>query len=97
MEITEGFLKEVGLAAMPEDQKKAFLEYAQEELEVRVGEEIAEGMTEEKMKEFESATTDEETEKWLNENKPNYREIVKNTIDDFKEEISRNRDKILGN
>ena len=96
MELTEAFLREVGLAAMPEDQRKAFLEYAQEELEVRVGEEIAEGMTEEKMKEFESATNDEETEKWLKENKPNYREIVKQTVDDFKEEISRNRDKILG-
>lgn len=80
---------------MPEDQKRAFLEYAQEELEVRVGEEIAAGMTEEKMREFEAAQTDEETEKWLNENKPNYREIVTKTIEEFKEEISRNRDKIL--
>ncbi len=96
MEINEGFLREVGLLAMPEEQKKAFLEYAQEELEVRVGEEIAAGMTEEKMREFEAAKTDEETEKWLNENKPNYKEIVDQTIADLKEEIARNRDKILG-
>lgn len=96
MEINEGFLREVGLSAMPEEQKQAFLAYAQEELEVRVGEEIAAGMTEEKMREFEEAKTDEETEKWLNENKPNYREIVDQTIADFKEEITRNRDKILG-
>ncbi|MBR3131047.1 hypothetical protein IKG31_00505 [Candidatus Saccharibacteria bacterium] len=96
MEINEGFLREVGLSAMPEEQKKAFLEYAQEELEVRVGEEIAAGMTEEKMREFEEAKTDEETERWLNENKPNYREIVDQTIADLKEEIAKNRDKILG-
>ncbi|MBR5389416.1 hypothetical protein IK146_02565 [Candidatus Saccharibacteria bacterium] len=96
MEINEDFLREVGLSAMPEAQKKAFLEYAQEELEVRVGEEIAEGMTEEKMREFEAAETDEETEKWLNENKPNYREIVDSTIADLKAEITKNREKILG-
>ena len=95
MEINEEFLREVGLSAMPEAQRKAFLEYAQEELEVRVGEEIAEGMTEEKMREFEEAQTDEATEKWLNENKPNYREIVDKTIEDLKAEIARNRDKIL--
>ena len=95
MEVDEKFLRDVGLSAMPEEQKRAFLEYAQEELEVRVGEEIANGMTEEKMREFEDAKTDEETEKWLNENKPNYREIVDKTIEEFRNEIARNRDRIL--
>ena len=47
------------------------------------------------MKEFEEAETDEAAEKWLNENKPNYREIVQETIKDLKEEISRNKEKIL--
>ena len=96
MELNEGFLREVGLAAMPEEQREAFLDYVQEELEVRVGEEIAAGMTEEKMREFEAAQTDEETERWLNENKPNYRELVERTMRELKEEISRNKDKILG-
>lgn len=96
MELDEGFLREVGLSAMPEEQREAFLEYAQEELEVRVGEEIAAGMTEEKMQEFEEAKTDEETERWLKENKPNYRELVEKTIRELKDEISRNRSKILG-
>ncbi|MBQ3275227.1 hypothetical protein IJH46_02280 [Candidatus Saccharibacteria bacterium] len=95
MEFDEKFLREVGLAVMPEEEKRAFLDYVQEELEVRVGEEIAEGMSEEKMKEFEEAETDEAAEKWLNENKPNYREIVQETIKDLKEEISRNKEKIL--
>ena len=96
MEFNENFLKEVGLIAMPEDQKRAFLEYAQEELEVRVGEEIAAGMTEEKMREFEAAETPEETQRWLEENKPNYRELVDKTVRELKDEITRNRDKILG-
>lgn len=95
MEVDEGFLREVGLVAMPEAEKQAFLDYVQEELEVRVGEEIAAGMTEEKMREFESARTEEETKKWLEENKPNYRELVEKTIKELKEEISRNKEKIL--
>ncbi|MBR2587139.1 hypothetical protein IKE71_02065 [Candidatus Saccharibacteria bacterium] len=95
MEFDEAFLKEVGLAVMPETQRKAFLDYVQEELEVRVGEEIAAGLTEEKMREFEAAKTDEETEKWLNENKPNYREIIEQQIRQLKDEISRNRERIL--
>ena len=74
MDFDEDFLKEVGLSIMSEKERRAFLEYAQEELEVRIGEEIAAGMSEEKMKEFEATQTDEEMEKWLNENKPNYRE-----------------------
>lgn len=95
MELDEGFLREVGLSVMSDTEKQAFLSYIQEELEVRVGEGIAEGMTEEKMKEFENAQTDEETEKWLEANKPNYREIVEKTIEELKNEITRNREKIL--
>lgn len=95
MELDEGFLREVGLTVMPDEQKRAFLEYVQRELEVRVGEGIADGMTEEKMQEFEAAETDEAAERWLNENKPNYKEIVEKTIEELKNEISRNREKIL--
>ncbi len=95
MEVDEGFLREVGLSAMPEEQRQAFLDYVQEELEVRVGEEIAAGMTEEKMREFEEAANDEETKAWLEKNKPNYRELVMKTVEELKEEISRNKEKIL--
>lgn len=96
MEVDEGFLREVGLSAMPEEERRAFLDYVQEELEVRVGEEIAAGMTEEKMREFEATSSDEETRAWLEENKPNYKELVTKTVEELKEEISRNRAKILG-
>lgn len=95
MEFDETFLKEVGLSAMGETEKQAFLEYVQEELEVRIGEEIAEGMSEEKMKEFEDAETDEAAEAWLKANRPNYKEIVNKTIAELKAEIARNKDKIL--
>ena len=95
MEFNEEFLKEVGLAAMPEEEKRAFVEYAQEELEVRIGEEIAKGVEPEKMREFEEAD-DETALRWLKENKPDYKEIVKKTVSELKDEISRNKDRILG-
>ena len=60
--IDDQFLKEVGLEGMPENEKKAFLEHLQGELELRVGEKLVEGMSEEKVNEFEKIVDgDEET------------------------------------
>lgn len=95
MEIDENFLKEVGLLAMPEAQRKAFLDYVEEELEVRVGRKISEGISEEKLREFEMASK-KEALRWLEENKPNFREIIRETVEELKREIAENRDKILG-
>ena len=95
MKIGEEFLGEVGLASMDEREKQEFLEYIQEELEVRVGEGIAEGMTEEKMREFQATETDEAAKAWLEKNRPVYREVVRQTIREFKDELRRNREKIL--
>ena len=53
IKIDEKFLEEVGLAEMPAEQKDAFLKHTQEELEVRVGEEMSRGMTVEQLEEFE--------------------------------------------
>ena len=80
---------------MPEAQRKAFLDYVEEELEVRVGRKISEGISEEKLREFEMASK-EEALRWLEENKPNFREIIRETVEELKREITENRDKILG-
>lgn len=94
MKLEEGFLREVGLSAMGEGEKQAFLDYVQEELEVRVGEGVAEGLTEEKIKEFQRAEGDE-VRVWLEKNRPDYKEVVWRTIRELKEEIKRNREAIL--
>lgn len=94
MKLEEGFLREVGLSAMGEGEKQAFLDYVQEELEVRVGEGVAEGLTEEKIKEFQRAEGDE-VRMWLEKNRPDYKEVVWRTIRELKEEIKRNREAIL--
>ena len=62
MKFDDNFLMEVGLQALPESQKKEFLAQAQEELEVRVGEIMCEGMSDEQLLEFEKLMeNDQET------------------------------------
>ena len=95
MEFNEEFLAEVGLSAMPEDQKKDFLEYVQEQLEIRIGERISKGMTEAQLDEFDAITDQNEAAKWLEANRPDYREIVTRTISEMKEEIRANSSKLL--
>ena len=93
--IDEAFLAEVGLAAMPEQKKQDFLAFLQEELEVRIGERIAKGLPEVKLNEFDMITDREEATKWLEANRPDYREIVERTIRELKEEIRANSSKLM--
>ena len=95
MEFNEEFLAEMGLSAMPEDQKQDFLDYVQEELEVRIGERVARGLTDVQLNEFDMITDQAEAAKWLEINRPDYREIVARTIAEMKEEIKANRQQLL--
>ena len=95
MQFDDKFLQEMGLQAMPEEQKKAFLAYAQEELEVRIGERISKGLTEVQLNEFDLITDTDEAIKLLEKNRPDYREIVNRTIEEMKDEIRANRNKLV--
>ena len=95
MHFDEKFLQEMGLSAMPEDEKQRFLDYIQEELEVRIGERIAKGLTEVQLNEFDMITDQTEATKWLEKNRPDYREIVNRTIEEMKAEIRANRTKLI--
>ncbi len=95
MNLNDEFLAEMGLSAMPEEVKQDFLNYVQEELEVRIGERIADGLTEVQLNEFDLITDQVEAAKWLEKNRPDYREIVTRTIDEIKAEISSNRSRLL--
>lgn len=96
MDFDEQFLQEMGLSAMPEDEKQKFLNYAQGELEFRIGERISKGLTEAQLDEFDSITDQSEAAKWLEKNRPDYREIVARTIEEMKNEIRANRNKLVG-
>lgn len=96
MEFNEQFLQEMGLSAMPEEEKRRFLDYIQEELEVRIGERISRGLTDEQLRQFDLITDHVEATEWLEKNRPDYREIVTSTIEEMKEEIRANRAKLIG-
>ena len=95
MQFDETFLQEMGLTAMPEDQKQAFLDYVREELEVRIGERISKGLTEVQLAEFDAIENQAEATAWLEKNRPDYREIVTRTIEEMKAAIRSNRDKLV--
>lgn len=136
-QLDDKFLEEVGLADMPEEQKKAFLQHIYDELELRVGTRLSDGMSDAQLEEFESIIDRKDdvitawlTEhvpdyhndqafgriqqatgldindpglraeytatKWLEVNRPDYRDVVAAVLAELKKEISGSRDKILG-
>ena len=136
-QLDDKFLEEVGLGDLPEDQKKAFLDHFREQLEIRVGTKLSDGLSDDQMDEFESFMDRDEQKvrswlsvnvpdyqnddifnrlkqsapenipevvvlseyaslKWLGLNRPDYKEVVSQTMNELKNEIIANRDAILG-
>jgi hypothetical protein len=136
-QLDDQFLKDLGLDQMQDEQKQAFLAHIYNELELRVGVRLSEGLSEAQLAEFESfvdrddekvrawvianspayvddptyqqlkvnapENTDDATLlaeyaslKWLGMNRPNYRDVVAQVLDELKREIMANRDTILG-
>lgn len=129
----DSFLESVGLGSMPAEQKEAFLQYAQDQLEVRIGEKMSEGLSDEQLDEFEKIIDNDQatldkwmagagdykndviyqklaeniggseqdvlndyvTAKWLNQNCPQYQQIIQESIDALREEISANKEALL--
>jgi hypothetical protein len=119
-QLDDKFLEEVGLGSLPDDQKKLFLDHFREQLELRVGLQLSEGLSEIQLAEFESfmdrdmvrvtswldanapanvpqnaILAEYASLKWLGQHRPNYREVVMQTVKALKEEVIANRDMIL--
>lgn len=136
-QLDDKFLEEVGLGSLPDDQKQAFLAYFREQLELRVGTRLSEGLSDAQLDEFESFIQRDEARvnqwlqtnvpdylndtvwqqlkggapedvpelvvkaeyaslKWLGLNRPDYRDVVAQVMDELKQETIKNRDEILG-
>lgn len=96
MRINEEFIQEIGLGEMPAMEKQAFMEHAEEELEVRVGERISRELTEAQLREFEGIQDDQEAMMWLERNVPRFREMVEQVFMAFKNELLGEKEQILG-
>ncbi len=53
-QLDDQFLQDIGLADLPEEQKKPFLQHVYDQLEYRVGVRLSEGMSDAQLEEFES-------------------------------------------
>jgi hypothetical protein len=74
-QLDEKFLQDIGLNDLPEDQKKPFLQHIYDELELRVGTKLSEGMSDEQLSEFEAIIDrkDEVVAAWLQKYSADYR------------------------
>jgi len=98
-QLNDDFLQSVGLGAMPDDQRQAFLQHLYEELELRVGTRLSEGMSDDQLAQFEKlidANDDRGALAWLEANRPNYRDVVGEELEKLKQEVTASKDKILG-
>jgi hypothetical protein len=77
-QLDDKFLQDVGLGDLPADQKQAFLDHFREQLELRVGTRLSEGLSDAQLEEFESFIdrNDEKVNSWLAANMPTYQEDV---------------------
>ena len=74
--ISTADLWHLGISIKEKRRFNVFTEFLLEELEVRIGKKISEGLSEEQLLEFDLLKNQRETTEWLERNKPNYREIV---------------------
>ncbi len=93
LKLDNNLLAELGLGSLPEDQKKAMLQHIYETLELRVGTQLANQMTDKQLEEFErfiDAGGDQnqaQALQWLETNLPNYKQVVNEVFEALKVEI----------
>ena len=73
-QLDDKFLQDVGLGNLPEDQKQAFLEHFREQLELRVGTKLSDGLSDAQLEQFESFIDrdDQKVTSWVQANVPDY-------------------------
>lgn len=96
--LDDNLLRELGLGALPADEKNKMLAHIYETLEMRVGMKLAEKMTNEQLDEFEGFIDKNDEAgalKWLETNFPNYKQVVADELEKLKAEIKQAAPQIL--
>lgn len=98
IKLDDDLLQELGLAALPQEEKKKLLAHIYETLEMRVGMKLAERMSDAQLTEFEQFI-DRNDEAgalhWLESNFPDYKDVVASEFDILKREIAQVAPQIL--
>ncbi len=96
--LDNALLEEVGLGALPAEEKNRMLAHIYETLEMNVGMKLARQMSNEQLDEFE-AYIDRQDEAgalgWLEANFPDYKQVVADELTSLKDEIRANAPTIL--
>ena len=98
-QLDDDFLQELGLGSMPDDQRAAFLQHLYDELELRVGTRLSEGMDEDQLGEFEKLIESNDESgalSWLEANRPHYKDVVAEELEKLRKEVMAHKDAILG-
>lgn len=88
--LDDNLLRELGLGALPAEEKNKMLAHIYETLEMRVGMKLAERMTNQQLDEFEGFIDRNDEAgalKWLETNFPNYKQVVAEELEVLKNEI----------
>jgi len=98
IKLDDDLLRELGLASLPEEEKKKLLAHIYETLEMRVGMKLAEQMSDAQLTEFEQFIDRNDEAgalRWLETNFPNYKDVVAAEFENLKTEIGHVAPQIL--
>lgn len=98
IKLDDNLLAELGLHALPPEEKKNLLRHIYETLEMRVGTTLAQQMTDAQLDEFEGFINNNDEAgalHWLETNFPNYKDVVAHEFDLLKNEVRQTAPQIL--
>jgi hypothetical protein len=93
LKLDNNLLDELGLGSLPEEQKRSMLQHIYDTLELRVGTNLANQMTDQQLEEFEKFIDDggdanqAQALQWLEANLPHYKQVVNEVFEALKAEI----------
>jgi len=96
--LNNDLLVELGLGSLVPEEKDKMLKHIYDTLELRVGMKLAEGMSDAQLDEFESFIDKNDEAgalKWLENNFPNYKEVVAQELEKLKTEVKQSAPQIL--
>ena len=96
VKIDKYYLDSIGIRFETEEETQAFAEIVQSELEIRIGSVMASRLSDEQLDEFDLYIDQSDAGEWLEENCPDYRDIVDNEFERMEEELISNRSMIPG-
>jgi hypothetical protein len=101
LKLDNTLLDELGLGSLSEDQKRAMLQHIYETLELRVGTDLANQMTDQQLEDFEKFidnggdANQAQALQWLEANLPHYKDVVNRVFEELKTEIKNMAPQIL--